>query len=849
MSTITYKTLTGTNSSETLTADVSYDSQSDTYEVINSIVAYGGDDTLTALSMPVTVNGQTLDFGTTLDGGNGNDVLNGGNRNDVLYGGLGSDAMCGGDGDDVLTGGGGGNDAYYGGDGNDLFSFGDTGSDIFDGGAGNDTLAIFGGDLSHSTITGIETLSIGNGTYFLATAAEINSFTTVSLGGGGGAGFALGLTAAGSIGSNFSTVNGGGMISGSSGADTIDLSSQSYDWTLYAGDNSGGNVLSGGSGNDLLNAGNGGDTLNGNGGNDRLNGGNGNDYLSGGTGNDTLYGYLGSDSMYGGDGDDVLDVLLGGGGGNDAYYGGNGNDLFVFADAGFDTFDGGAGNDTLAVYGADLSHSTITGVETLLIGATSFAATAAEINSFTTVSFGGGASFSLTLTAAGSIGSNFGTVNAYGTITGSSGADTIDMSASNSQGWSLYAGDDSGGNNLSGGSNNDVLFAGNGGDTLNGNGGDDHLTGGNGNDYLSGGAGNDVLYGGAGNDTLSPGTGSNTISGGAGNDTAVYTDGTRASFTVTDLGNGSFQVVGYGHDDTLSGVEFLQFSDQIMVIGAGTSGNDLLYGGAGDDILYGGGGNDVLVGYGGDDVGYGGDGNDYFYAGAGDDLLVGDAGLDVLLGEAGSDILYGGTGFNYLFGGDGNDLVVGSGGTSSDVNVMFGDTGADLLLGGQGTNYFYGGTGVDTMFGGSGLNIFISSGESDGNVIYGGSGQNYVYGSNGGDTVTGGRGVDVFLMGSGADYISGGGGVDYAWGGGGTDTFDINDTRPEVMVIQDFNTGGVNDILNFAATSLHSYADVQAAETYVAGINTTIITDAAGNAAWLIGLAPGQLDASMFKFS
>nr|MCK7669768.1 hypothetical protein [Bradyrhizobium sp. 2S1] len=116
--------------------------------------------------------------------------------------------MYGGDGDDVLTGGGGGNDAYYGGDGNDLFSFGDTGSDIFDGGAGNDTLAIFGGDLSHSTITGIETLSIGNGTYFLATAAEINSFTTVSLGGGGGAGFALGLTAAGSIGSNFSTVNG-----------------------------------------------------------------------------------------------------------------------------------------------------------------------------------------------------------------------------------------------------------------------------------------------------------------------------------------------------------------------------------------------------------------------------------------------------------------------------------------------------------------------------------------------------------------------------------------------------------------------------------------------------------------
>ncbi|MGN8549131.1 calcium-binding protein [Bradyrhizobium sp. 13971] len=153
------------------------------------------------------------------------------------------------------------------------------------------------------------------------------------------------------------------------------------------------------------------------------------------------------------------------------------------------------------------------------------------------------------------------------------------------------------------------------------------------------------------------------------------------------------------------------------------------------------------------------------------------------------------------------------------------------------------------MSGGSGLNIFISSGETDGNVIYGGAGQNYVYGSNGGDTVIGGNSVDVFLMGSSADNIVGGGGVDYAWGGGGSDTFTINDSTPEVMVIQDFNTGGVNDLLNFAGTSLHSFADVQAAETYIAGINTTIITDVAGNAAWLIGIAPGQLDASMFKFS
>jgi predicted Zn-dependent protease len=271
---------------------------------------------------------------------------------------------------------------------------------------------------------------------------------------------------------------------------------------------------------------------------------------------------------------------------------------------------------------------------------------------------------------------------------------------------------------------------------------------------------------------------------------------------------------------------------------------------AGDIVTNGTAANDVLLGGSAADAIYALAGNDYIYAYGGNDLLLGGDGLDVLLGGSGDDALYGGTGFNYLFGGDGNDTLSGSGGASpSDVNVMYGEAGNDLLYGGIGTNYFYGGAGADTMFGGSGLNIFISSGESDGNLIYGGSGQNYVYGSNGGDTVTGGSGVDVFLMGSGADVISGGGGVDYAWGGGGSDTFNISDANSEIMVIQDFNGGGVHDICSFTGTSLHSFADVQAAEFYSPGINTTIITDAAGNAAWLIGLAPGQLNASMFSFA
>ncbi|WP_249166859.1 hypothetical protein [Bradyrhizobium sp. JYMT SZCCT0428] len=176
---------------------------------------------------------------------------------------------------------------------------------------------------------------------------------------------------------------------------------------------------------------------------------------------------------------------------------------------------------------------------------------------------------------------------------------------------------------------------------------------------------------------------------------------------------------------------------------------------------------------------------------------------------------------------------------------MQGEAGSDHLYGRQGTNCFYGGDESDVMFGRSGLNIFISSDEFVyGDVIYGGSGRNYVYGSSANDTVTGGIGVDVFLMSFGDDIITGGGGVDYVWGGLGTDTFSIDDRTTESMVVQDF----FDDVLRASGTSLHSFANVQAGTFYAAGINTTIITDAAGSAVWLIGCAPGQLHSTCLVF-
>ena len=95
---------------------------------------------------------------------------------------------------------------------------------------------------------------------------------------------------------------------------------------------------------------------------------------------------------------------------------------------------------------------------------------------------------------------------------------------------------------------------------------DNIIYGGNGNDYIAANnGGNNTLYGDAGNDSLSGGAGNDLITGGAGDDTVVYS-GLRSAysinwssalqtFTVTSSTDGQ---------DTLSGVEFIKFSDATL---------------------------------------------------------------------------------------------------------------------------------------------------------------------------------------------------------------------------------------------------------------------------------------------
>ncbi len=100
----------------------------------------------------------------------------------------------------------------------------------------------------------------------------------------------------------------------------------------------------------------------------------------------------------------------------------------------------------------DATTTVVSNVERLGLGnGAQIRLTAAQVNSYSSVEYLGsptGAGFHLTLATAGSIGANFSTLN-YGSIMGSSGADTINVSqtvvGAFDHSWLISAGDDLGG--------------------------------------------------------------------------------------------------------------------------------------------------------------------------------------------------------------------------------------------------------------------------------------------------------------------------------------------------------------------------------------------------------------------
>ncbi|MFM7423989.1 MAG: calcium-binding protein, partial [Elainella sp.] len=109
-----------------------------------------------------------------------------------------------------------------------------------------------------------------------------------------------------------------------------------------------------------------------------------------------------------------------------------------------------------------------------------------------------------------------------------------------------YRRGDAANNQISGGSDDDILLGGDGADLLSGDmgrdrlhgeAGDDQINGGVGNDRMVGGLGQDTIFGEAGNDLLNGGAGDDQLEGGAGQDTYQFgTTGTGRAFRAVDLG-------------------------------------------------------------------------------------------------------------------------------------------------------------------------------------------------------------------------------------------------------------------------------------------------------------------------
>ena len=172
---------------------------------------------------------------------------------------------------------------------------------------------------------------------------------------------------------------------------------------------------------------------------------------------------------------------------------------------------------------------------------------------------------------------------------------------------------------------------------------------------MFGEAGDDFFYQGVNIDTINIGSGNDAIDGGTGTDTVVF--GAASTAYMISASNGVTTVTGgMSGTDTITNVEFLQFSDRTISL-AGAGG--VINGTANGDTLIGSPGDDIISGLGGDDF---------------------------VNGRGGADILTGGAGSDQLDGGDGNDTAAYAGvrrqyGTANSSTVVGGpEGGADSLI-------------------------------------------------------------------------------------------------------------------------------------------------------------------------
>lgn len=173
-------------------------------------------------------------------------------------------------------------------------------------------------------------------------------------------------------------------------------------------------------------------------------------------------------------------------------------------------------------------------------------------------------------------------------------------------------------------------------------------------------------------------------------DTAIL--GIAQSDASVEVRGGGISVLSDTRELTLTGIEFLEFSDQTVLVsdlvdipGENVTGNErseVFVMTSNDDTVMAGAGNDsVLAGF-GNDIVDGQDGNDTLLGGFGNDLLNGGNGDDSVMGQDGDDTLDGGAGNDTIEGGAGDDRITAQAG--DDVIRILG--GSDDIDGGEGSD-------------------------------------------------------------------------------------------------------------------------------------------------------------------
>jgi len=323
---------------------------------------------------------------TIVNGGGGADTLAGDERDEQINAGGSDDTVSAGAGNDLIYGSW-GNDTLAGDDGNDII-YGGSGNDQQSGGAGDDVFRIAGFQAKRcGTFEGYDTYDGGDGQdAIVASGAKVDIGMT-------------GFSAANGIETiDVSAATGGARILGDWQANVLDFSAVEVKGNLT------------------------------------VDAGGGNDTVVGTAAADTIIGGHGNDTLQGGDGDDVFRVA------------GTGRKHYI---EGYDTYDGGAGQDTILATGRHVD-----------VGLTSFSAA----NGIETIDFTG--------------------TTGIRRIVGDWTDNSFDFSALTIKG-AL--------SNIDAGGGNDTVIGSSIAETILGNWGNDNLNGGLGNDRLVGGSGADTF--------------------------------------------------------------------------------------------------------------------------------------------------------------------------------------------------------------------------------------------------------------------------------------------------------------------------------------------------------------------